>query len=66
MALTMPAKTWEKGGSGNASTASSSANSFTITKDNPLYEASLRLEKKKAEAAAKQLEEDKQIGRAHV
>lgn len=59
MALTMPAKTWEKGGSGNASTVSSSTNSFTITKDNPLYEASLRLEKKKAEAAAKQLEEDK-------
>lgn len=59
MALTMPMKTWEKGGSGNASTASSATNSFVISKNNPLYEASLRLEKKQAEENEKQAEEEK-------
>ena len=55
MALTMPAKTWEKGGSGNASTTSSTNNFFNFSKDSPFYEVSMKLAEEKA---AKQTEED--------
>lgn len=51
----MPAKTWEKGGSGNASTTSSTNNFFNFSKDSPFYEVSMKLAEEKA---AKQTEED--------
>ena len=59
MALTMPMKTWEKGGSGNASTTSSNGNAFKFSKDSPFYDASVRLTEQKIASEAKKAEEDK-------
>ena len=56
MALTMPAKTWEKGGSGNASTESSTKSVFNFSKDSPFYEASVKIAQEKE---AKKSEDEK-------
>lgn len=64
MALTMPMKTWEKGGSGNASTTSSVKSTFNFSKDSPFYEASTLIDEKNTareteESKRKKYEEDK-------